>query len=195
MVNRSSVIKKSWCEPTSVLSHRSRNDGLDRENVRFGKNAEKAFKWNPWSLRIRFSSGCCRVCVCVCVCVKERERRGQGAEKEVPKLRLNPCFQGCFEAHRPKAHVTCDITLTSEPKPLALSQRLTVPGQCLNTRATLSCVGQSCADIPHQCRDQVSVRTSHWQRFLSSAVAQEYKCVKSQMTCCSAACLLSCPGL
>ena len=85
------------------------------------------------------------VCVCVCVCVKERERRGQGAEKEVPKLRLNPCFQGCFEAHRPKAHVTCDITLTSEPKPLALSQRLTVPGQCLNTRATLAKVPLKCS--------------------------------------------------
>ena len=39
------------------------------------------------------------VAVCVCVCVCERERWGQGAEKELQKLRLNPCFQGCFEAH------------------------------------------------------------------------------------------------
>ena len=135
------------------------------------------------------------VAVCVCVCERERERGGQEAEKEVPKLRLNPCFQGCFAAHLPKVHVTCDITLTSEPKPLVLSQRPTVPGQCLNTGATLGCVGQSCVDIARQCRDQVSVRTPHWQRFPSSAVAQEYKCRKSQLTRCSAACLLSSPGL
>ena len=48
----------------SALSHRSRTNCLDRENVCYGKKAANGFKCSPCSsLRIGFSSGCCHVCV------------------------------------------------------------------------------------------------------------------------------------
>ena len=66
---------------------------------------------------------CVSVCVCVCVC----DGGGEGTEKEVPELWAHPCFKGCFESRFPKAHVTCDTTLTLDPEPSASSQRPTLP--------------------------------------------------------------------
>ena len=132
--------------------------------------------------------------------------RGRGRERERGQRRksqscgLNLCFQGCFEANLPKVHVTCDTTLTPDPEPSALSRRPAVPEArcaggplCRNGALMVEphpVVQGRMSLIAHQCGGQVSVRTPWWQRLTSSAVAHEYKCGKSQITGCSAACLL-----